>query len=80
MRAYVMIETRPAKTQSVARELRNRPIAHAQLLMVDAVAGPFDIVAVLVAPDVDSIGKAVSESIQAVEGVSKTTTCLVIAG
>ncbi len=80
MRAYVMIETRAGKAESVVKELRNRPPGRARLQLVDTVTGNFDIIAVLLAPDVDSIGKAVSDSIQSVEGVAKTTTCLVIGG
>ena len=43
-----------------------------------ATAEANDIIALLEADDLDLLGRAVSESIQVIEGVGRTTTCLVM--
>lgn len=71
-RAYILIETSVGKTNDVARELRSNP----NMLSVDTVTGPFDIIAVVEADSLPSIGELISEGMHKVPGIVKTVTCL----
>jgi len=42
------------------------------------VTGPFDVIVLIEAEDLDRLGWAVSERIQRAEGVQRTTTCLLL--
>jgi len=48
------------------------------VLSVETVTGPYDIIAQVEFGDLDKLGMAVAEGIQRVEGVQRTTTCLVL--
>ena len=48
------------------------------ILSMDAVTGPYDFIAVIEGPSLDSIGQLVTESIGIVDGVTRTTTCVAI--
>jgi DNA-binding Lrp family transcriptional regulator len=48
----------------------------ARVLAVDTVTGPFDVIVQLEADDLDLLGKCITEDIQRVAGVQRTTTCL----
>lgn len=78
MRAYVLIESAVGKANSVAEGVRKLNLAETQVLSVDAVTGPFDVIALLESDDLDKLGRAITDGIQQVEGVQRTTTCLVV--
>ncbi len=78
MRAYVLIEAAVGKARSVAEGVQQLRLPEARVLSVDAVTGPFDVIAQLEAEDLDKLGRAVTEGIQQVDGVQRTTTCLVV--
>lgn len=78
MRAYVLIETKASMAGRVARSLRSLKSASAQMLAVDTVTGPHDIVAVIEAADTNRIGQVVSEDIHKIAGVEKTVSCFVL--
>ncbi len=71
-RAYILIETSVGKTNDVARELRTS----ANMMSVDTVTGPFDIIAVAEADSLPDIGELISEGMHKVPGIVKTVTCL----
>ncbi|RMD80278.1 MAG: Lrp/AsnC family transcriptional regulator, partial [Chloroflexi bacterium] len=48
------------------------------LIAVDAVTGPYDIVATVQTPDPRQIGRLVMNDIHAISGVKRTITCMVI--
>ena len=50
----------------------------ARIVSVDAVTGPFDVIALLESDDLDKVGRAITDGIQRVDGVQRTTTCLVV--
>jgi DNA-binding Lrp family transcriptional regulator len=77
-RAYVLIESAVGKAKSVAEGLQKLQFSDAQVVSVDAVTGPFDVIALLESDDLDKVGRAITDAIQQVEGVQRTTTCLVI--
>lgn len=76
MRAYVLIETAPGKTKAVRRALAG--VSKTTLAHLDAVTGPYDFIAVVEGPTLDAIGRLVTDEIGAVNGVTRTTTCVAI--
>jgi len=71
-RAYILIETAVGKTADVAKALKEIAMMEA----VDTVTGPFDIIAVVEADDLPSIGDLISDGMHSVPGIVKTVTCL----
>jgi DNA-binding Lrp family transcriptional regulator len=71
--AYIFIEARPAKAQEVKDKISQIPGAK----NVHLVTGPYDIVALVEAPDIKALGALVISQIQVVEGVNKTLTSVI---
>ncbi|MGH9323790.1 MAG: Lrp/AsnC family transcriptional regulator, partial [Vicinamibacteria bacterium] len=72
LRAYVLIQTVPGRLQGVARALRRMPA----IRVVDAVAGPYDIVAILEVTEIRDFSHLVAGSIGGLRGVTRTTTLI----
>ena len=72
VQAYVLIQAEAGKAASVGAELAK--IAGA--LSADVVTGPYDVIVQLQADDLDRLGNCITDGIQRVEGVQRTTTCL----
>jgi len=70
-KAFILIETSVGKTKEVANTLRNV----SGITSVDVVTGPYDIIAVMEAPDIASIGDLVTANVHA-DGVVRTVTCI----
>jgi len=77
-RAYVLIESAVGKAKSVAEGVQKLKLSDSRVVSVDAVTGPFDVIALLESDDLDKVGRAITEGIQQVDGVQRTTTCLVV--
>jgi DNA-binding Lrp family transcriptional regulator len=77
-RAYVLIESAVGKAKGVAEGVRGLQFPDARIVSVDAVTGPFDVIALLESDDLDKVGRAITDGIQQVDGVQRTTTCLVV--
>ncbi|MBK9710890.1 MAG: Lrp/AsnC ligand binding domain-containing protein [Kouleothrix sp.] len=73
-RAYVLIEADPGQIDSVRDVLRSLP----QIRSVDALAGPYDLIAMVESSDERTVGRVVMETFHAIDGIQRTTTCLVI--
>ena len=73
-RAYVLIETTVGKTRGVVEALRQS----AELVEVDAVTGPYDIIAVVEGEDLNAVGDLVTRYIHDIDGVVRTVTCLAV--
>ena len=71
-RAYILIETAVGKSKSVAGELSSL----SGVETVDAVTGPYDIISVVTAPDLNAVGDLVSSRIHTIDGITRTVTCL----
>ena len=69
-----MIETSVGSTSHVADELRKID----QMMAVDMVTGPFDIIAVVEADNLVDIGGIVSTKMHQVGGIVKTITSLAV--
>ena len=74
-KAYILIETNVGKSREVAAKL----IALGGVGTVDAVTGPYDIIAVVEANDLNAIGELVTSSIHTIDGIVRTVTCLSVA-
>jgi uncharacterized protein with GYD domain len=77
MKAYVLMTAKVGTSPAIQEELRSWG-ADQGLVEVDAVAGTYDVVAVIEAPDPRVIGEIVMGRIQALEGVMSTATLLAI--
>lgn len=73
-KAYVLIETAVGKTRDVVQSLKEM----GGTLSVDAVTGPYDVIAVVEGADLPEVGDVVTKRIHTVAGVIRTVTCLAI--
>ncbi len=71
-KAYILIETAVGKSRDVAAELRSLPGVDT----VDAVTGPYDIIAIVAANDLNAVGDLVTSQIHTINGIVRTVTCL----
>ena len=75
IRAYVLIQTHVGKAAQVTRDLGRLD----GVLSVEQVAGPYDVVARTEAPSLDKLGRLVATGIHAVDGITRTVTCAIVA-
>ena len=72
MKAFVLIKIRAGDVNDVVSQLRGIPsVSEAHMTF-----GPYDAVAVIDSSDLSSIGTLISSSIQPIDGVEQTLTCL----
>jgi DNA-binding Lrp family transcriptional regulator len=70
--AFILIETAVGKTRDVVTALRGV----SGVTTVDAVTGPYDVIAVVQAPNLSDVGDVVTGRIHTVNGIVRTVTCL----
>ena len=75
-KAFILIETAVGKSRDVISNLRGLE----GIISVDVVTGPYDIIVVLEAPDLNSIGSLVTSRIHIISGIQRTVTCLAVGG
>ena len=73
-KAFVLIETAVGKTKDVTTALGQIK----GVKSVDAVTGPYDVIAIIEAETLNDIGDIVTEKIHPTPGISRTVTCLAI--
>ncbi|TAM61943.1 Lrp/AsnC family transcriptional regulator [bacterium] len=74
MKAYILIHARTGKTGGLAARVRDvRGITAA-----DAVTGDYDVIAACEVADVKALGDLILDGLHHVEGVEKTSTCIVV--
>lgn len=73
-KAYVLILVETGKAESVVTALRSKPGVETANMVV----GPHDVVAVLTGVDAEAIARTVVNDIQAIRGVQRTLTYMVI--
>ena len=71
-KAYILIETGVGTSRDVANSLRSLPGVET----VDGVTGPYAIIAVVQAPDLNAVGDLVTSQIHTINGIVRTVTCL----
>jgi DNA-binding Lrp family transcriptional regulator len=74
VRAYVLIQTEVGRAVTVTREVG----ALEGVVSADDVTGPYDVIVVAEAENMDSLGQLVVSKVQAVTGIVRTTTCPVV--
>ena len=78
IRGYILVETEVGRTLAVGIAVRDVQSDLAKVTAVDTVTGPFDVIVQLEADDLDQLGKCITEDIQSIDGVQRTTTCLAV--
>ncbi len=73
-KAFVLIETAVGRAREVAASLGRIE----GIKSVDMVTGPYDIIATIEAETLSNIGDVVTGKIHAIDGISRTVTCLVV--
>jgi DNA-binding Lrp family transcriptional regulator len=73
-KAFILVETAIGRTKEVVSVLKKME----GLKSVDTVTGPYDIIAVVEAEDLNKIGDLITGKIHAIEGISRTVTCLAV--
>ena len=71
-KAYILIETTVGKSADVSEVLTDLP----DVVNVDAVTGPYDIIAIVYSNDLNSVGELVTNDIHTIPGIVRTVTCL----
>ena len=74
VQAYILIQTEVGRAREVAGQIRGIP----GVVRVDAVTGPYDVVALAEARTVDELGKMIVSRVQLVPGITRTLTCSVV--
>ena len=73
-KAFVLIETAVGRTKEVATALEQLD----GVKSVDPVTGPYDVIAIIEAENLNAIGEIVTGKIHPTPGISRTVTCLAI--
>ena len=74
MKAYILINIRTGDVREVVKNLRSVQ----GILEANMTFGPYDAVAVMEAPDVDTLGTQLATQIQPIPGILETMTCLAV--
>ena len=73
-KAFILIETAVGKTREVVTALEGLD----GITSVDVVTGPYDIIAVMAAETLGSIGDIVTGKVHTIGGIQRTVTCLAV--
>jgi DNA-binding Lrp family transcriptional regulator len=74
VKAFVLIEVVVGKTKEVVTALQKVE----GVKSVEAVTGPYDVIAVIEKPEVNAIGDLVTKNVHSVSGIARTVTCLTV--
>jgi DNA-binding Lrp family transcriptional regulator len=74
VQAYILIQTEVGKARDVAAAISQIE----GVTRVDAVTGPYDVVVLSEARNVDELGKMIVSQVQLVSGITRTLTCSVV--
>ncbi len=74
VKGYVLINTTAKGAKHVLGALQYARAVES----AEAVTGPYDIIAIVQAEDVDALGRVIAREIQNIAGVEKTLTCIVM--
>jgi DNA-binding Lrp family transcriptional regulator len=75
-KAFVLIETAVGKNKEVVAALSQLE----GVKSVDTVTGPYDIIAIIEGKNLNDVGDLVTGKIHPIAGITRTVTCLAIAG
>ena len=71
-KAFILIEAQVGKTRAIVQALRDSDMVQS----ADGVSGPYDIIAIVEADDLGSIGDLVTTQIHTIPGITRSVTCL----
>lgn len=74
MRAYIFVNAQQGRSIELTRAMRSLP----GVQLADAITGDYDVVAGVTARDLAEL-RDIMAGVQAISGVLKTTTCMVLA-
>jgi DNA-binding Lrp family transcriptional regulator len=74
LRPYVLIQTETGRATDVAGAVRGE----SGVISIETVTGPYDVIVLVEAEDIDAVGQLVLTAIQSVEGIVRTLTCPVV--
>jgi DNA-binding Lrp family transcriptional regulator len=74
VQGYILIQTEVGKARDVAAAIDKIN----GVVRVDAVTGPYDVVVLAEAHNVDELGKMIVSKVQFVPGITRTVTCSVV--
>lgn len=72
VRAYVLIEMVAGHAKNLVDDLTNQQA----VAEINRVTGPYDVIAVLEAADLNEISNIVTNNVHSLSGVARTTTCV----
>ena len=75
---YILIETEVGTAKQVALSLGEVTHSDGEIKSVELVTGPFDVICLVEADNLEQLGSCITDTIQTVAGVKRTTTCLTI--
>ncbi len=78
VRGYILIEAEVGRAKSVGEAVLKLKQTEARVVGVDTVTGPYDVIVQMEADDLDKLGNSITEGIQRIDGVQRTTTCLAV--
>ena len=73
-KAFVLIEIETGKTKEVVANIKQLK----GVKSVDAVTGPYDVIAIVESGSLNEIGDVVTSKLHKTAGISRTVTCLAI--
>jgi DNA-binding Lrp family transcriptional regulator len=76
--SYVLIEAEVGRSKSVGDAVLKLRHPDAKVTSVHTVTGPYDVIVQMEADDLDKLGNCITDGIQHIEGVQRTTTCLAV--
>lgn len=72
--AFVLINCLPGKTKEVLNKISQIPnVQYAEMVL-----GPYDIIAIIQASEIETIAAIIDEKIRTTDGVDETITCVAI--
>ncbi len=74
VKAYVLIEVHVGKTKDVVQALSGLE----GVVSVDAVTGPYDVIAIVERKTLNEVGELVTAKIHPVSGISRTVMCFTV--
>lgn len=72
--AYVLITTSNLETKNVLMKLRSLDMVQT----AEALTGPYDIIALVKANDMDTLGERITQEIQHINGIERTMSSIVL--
>lgn len=78
VKSYILIETEVGTAKQVALSLGDVTHSDGEIRSVELVTGPFDVICLVEADNLEHLGSCITDTIQTVAGVKRTTTCLTI--